>query len=100
MVLTEGQVRMLGGSHVLELPAEPQSQGHAHTGQGVSGFWVDGVAEVPGDLHGVAQGTRGEACQDHAEKLLCCKDLVGRRRSWTWVVDYATCHMLGVQRVP
>lgn len=31
-VLTEGQLGMLRGSHVLELPAEPQSQGHAHTG--------------------------------------------------------------------
>lgn len=87
--VTEGQVRMLRRSHVLDLPAEPQSQGHAHTGYGVSGLGIDGVAELLGDLHGVAQGTCRQVGQNHTEKLLYCKDSMGSRRSFTWVVGNA-----------
>jgi hypothetical protein len=50
--VTVGQFCMLRGSHVLDLPSTQQSQGYAHAYAG-RGFWVDGVVEVLGDLHGV-----------------------------------------------
>jgi hypothetical protein len=74
----EGQLCALKGGHVLDLPSEQQAQGYAHARYAGRGFWVDGGVEVLGDLHGAVQGTRGEADQDHFEKLRDCEDSLGR----------------------